>query len=108
MDVAIDQGGCFETSVPTSFDKPVYVVEGVIHYCVANIPGCEARTSTFALTNATFPYVLKLADVGYEKAMREDIVLRRGLNVFKGILTNRSVADAVGIEYTTSNLMIKT
>jgi alanine dehydrogenase len=99
VDVAIDQGGCFETSVPTTLDQPVYVLDGIIHYCVANIPSCVARTSTFALTNATFPYVLKLADMGYEKAIREDAALRKGLNVFKGKLTNRPVAEAVGLEY---------
>jgi alanine dehydrogenase len=100
VDVAIDQGGCFETSHPTSFENPVFVVDGIIHYCVANMPGCVARTSTFALTNATFPYVLKLANMGYEKVLHEDISLRKGLNVFKGKLTNKPVAEAVGLEYT--------
>jgi alanine dehydrogenase len=100
VDVAIDQGGCFETSHPTTFEAPVFSVEGVIQYCVANMPGCVARTSTFALTNATFPYVLKLANMGYEKALREDLSLRKGLNVFKGRLTNQAVAEAVGITYT--------
>jgi alanine dehydrogenase len=99
VDVAIDQGGCFETSRPTSFQDPVFLIDGVIQYCVANIPGCVARTSTFALTNSTFPYVLKLADQGYEKSLREDRSLGKGLNVFKGILTNRRVSEAVGLEY---------
>jgi len=100
VDVAIDQGGCFETSHATGFENPVFLVDGVIQYCVANLPGCVARTSTFALTNATCPYVLKLADLGYEKALREDASLRKGLNVFKGKLTSKPVADAVGKEYT--------
>jgi alanine dehydrogenase len=100
VDVAIDQGGCFETSVPTSFDDPVFQVEGVTQYCVANMPSCVARTSTFALTNATFPYVLKLANMGYVTAMRQDEALRKGLNLFKGKLTNQPVADALGREYT--------
>ncbi len=99
VDVAIDQGGCFETSVATSFDKPVFLIDGVTQYCVANMPGCVARTSTFALTNATLPYALKLANLGYDRALREDIPLRKGLNVYKGKLTNRPVAEAVGIEY---------
>jgi alanine dehydrogenase len=99
VDVAIDQGGCFETSIPTSFDNPVFMIDGVIQYCVANMPGCVARTSTFALTNATLPYVLKLANSGYAKALQDDISLRKGLNVYKGKLTNKPVAEAVGIEY---------
>jgi alanine dehydrogenase len=100
VDVAIDQGGCFETSHPTSFEDPVFLVEGVIHYCVANMPGCVARTSTFALTNSTCPYIQKLANLGYAKALLEDAALRRGLNVFKGQLTNPRVAEATGIAYT--------
>lgn len=104
VDVAIDQGGCFETSYATSFDKPTFIVDGVIQYCVANMPGCVARTSTFALTNATFPYILKLANLGYKEALRQDLPLRRGLNVFKGKLTCKPVAEAVGIEYIASEL----
>jgi alanine dehydrogenase len=100
VDVAIDQGGCFETSHATSFENPVFLVDGIIQYCVDNIPGCVARTSTFALTNATFPYALKLANMGNAKAMQQDISLRKGLNVFKGKLTNQPVAEAVGIVYT--------
>ena len=99
VDVAIDQGGCFETSHPTTFENPTFLMEGVVHFCVANLPGCVARTSTLALTNATFPYILKLANMGYDKAMIEDISLRRGLNVFKGQLTSQPVAEAVGIKY---------
>jgi alanine dehydrogenase len=100
VDVAIDQGGCFETSIPTSFDNPVFRIEGVTQYCVANMPSCVARTSTFALTNATFPYVLKLANMGYIEALQHDSALRKGLNVFKGNLTSQPVAEAVGLEYT--------
>jgi alanine dehydrogenase len=98
VDVAIDQGGCFETSVATSFDNPTFLIDGVIQYCVANMPGCVARTSTFALTNATLLYVLRLANWGYDQALKNDIPLRKGLNVYKGKLTNKPVAEAVGIE----------
>lgn len=100
VDVAIDQGGCFETSVPTTFDTPVFLVEGVIQYCVANLPACVPRTSSFALTNSTLPYVLKLADLGLEKALEMDAALRKGLNVFRGKLTHKAVAEAVGIVHT--------
>jgi alanine dehydrogenase len=99
VDVAIDQGGCFETSVATCFDDPTFLVDGVTQYCVANMPGCVARTSTFALTNATLPYVLKLANYGYDQALKNDVPLRKGLNVYKGGLTNKPVAEAVGIDY---------
>ncbi len=99
VDVAIDQGGCVEGSVATTHEKPTFLIEGVIMYCVANMPGCVARTSAFALTNATLPYALKLANLGYQEAMKQDIALRKGLNVFKGKLTYKPVADAVGIEY---------
>ena len=100
VDVAIDQGGCVETSVPTSFDKPTYDVDGVIHCCVPNMPSAVARTSTFALTNATFPYALKLANLGYQQAFSIDKPLLKGLNVFLGKLTNKPVADSLGLEYT--------
>jgi alanine dehydrogenase len=100
VDVAIDQGGCVEGSIPTTLEKPTYLIDGVIMYCVTNIPGCVARTSTFALTNATFPYTLKLANLGFKEAMIQDIPLRKGLNVYKGKLTNKPVAEALGIEYT--------
>ena len=100
VDVAIDQGGCVETSVPTTFDKPVFSVDGVIHYCVANMPGGVARTSTFALTNATAPYALKLSNLGYKEALRDDLALRKGLSVFEGKLTSKPVAEALAMEYT--------
>ncbi len=99
VDVAIDQGGCIETSHPTTFENPVFTIDGVTHYCVANMPGCVSRTSTFALTNATFPYILKIANLGYAEAMKQDLSLKRGMNVFKGTLTNKKVAEAVGINY---------
>ncbi|GAI01370.1 unnamed protein product [marine sediment metagenome] len=100
VDVAIDQGGCIETSVPTTFEKPTFTVDGVIHCCVANMPAAVSRTSTFALTNVTLPYVLKLADLGYEKALRTDDSLRKGLNVFKGKLVYEPVAESLGLQYT--------
>lgn len=99
VDVAVDQGGCFETSVPTTHDNPVFTVDGVIHYCVANMPAVVSRSSTFALTNATLPYVLKLADLGYEEALRTDDSLRKGLNVFKGKLVYKPVAESLGLQY---------
>ncbi|WP_119679101.1 alanine dehydrogenase [Indioceanicola profundi] len=92
VDVAIDQGGCFETSKPTTHADPTYVVDGVIHYCVANMPGAVARTSTFALNNATAPFVLALADKGWSQALADDVHLRNGLNVFKGKLTHPGIA----------------
>ncbi|MET0379927.1 MAG: alanine dehydrogenase [Spongiibacteraceae bacterium] len=95
VDVAIDQGGCFETSVPTTHQQPTYVVDGIVHYCVANMPGAVARTSTFALTNATLPYVLKLADVGYRTALLDDHGFRNGLNIARGAVVHRAVADAL-------------
>ena len=100
VDVAIDQGGCAETSVPTTFEHPVYSVDGVTHFCVTNIPGSVSRTSTFALTNATFPLIARIAGSGIEKALHEDASLKKGLNVWDGKLTNKAVAEAVGIEYT--------
>ena len=99
VDIAIDQGGCFETSRATTHDNPVYEVDGVIHYCVANMPGAVARTSTFALNNATLPFALKLANLGAEKAMAEDPHLANGLNVSGGKIRNEPVAEALGLEF---------
>lgn len=99
VDVAIDQGGCVETSVATTHSEPTYLVDGVVHYCVANMPGAVARTSTFALNNATLPYILKIANKGYKKALLEDQHLMNGLNVFKGKVTYKSVSDSLGLEY---------
>jgi len=99
VDVAIDQGGCCETSRPTTHDEPTYVVDGVIHYCVANMPGGVPRTSTFALNNATLPFVLALADKGWRKALEDDRHLLAGLNVHRGLVTHGEVARALGFEF---------
>ena len=107
VDVAIDQGGCFETSKPTTHQDPTYVVDGIVHYCVANMPGGVARTSTFALTNATLPYVLALADKGYRKALLDDANFRDGLNVHHGRVTHRAVAEALGYECTPAQEALK-
>lgn len=100
VDVAVDQGGCVETARPTTHEDPTYVVEGVIHYCVANMPGAVPRTSTLALTNATFPYALKLVELGWERACREDPPLALGVNMVQGKVTCRGVADAFGLDFT--------
>ena len=97
VDIAIDQGGCFETSHPTTHEDPVFVVDGVIHYCVANMPGAVARTSTIALGNVTLPFVLKLANLGAEAAMQADPHLAEGLNVAGGKITHPAVAEALGL-----------
>jgi alanine dehydrogenase len=99
VDVAIDQGGCFETSRPTTHADPVYVVDGVTHYCVANMPGGVPRTSTFALNNATLPFVLALADKGWKQALRDDAHLKNGLNIAFGKVTCKPVADALGYPF---------
>jgi alanine dehydrogenase len=99
VDIAIDQGGCFETSRPTTHAEPTYVLDGVIHYCVTNMPGAVPRTSTFALTNATLPYVKSLADHGWNAAISKDVGLARGLNVHAGQLTHEAVASALGMDY---------
>ncbi len=99
VDIAIDQGGCAETSKPTTHSHPTYVVDGVVHYCVANMPGAVARTSTFALNNATLPYTLALADKGWRKALAEDPHLRAGLNICAGRVTCEPVAAAHGLPY---------
>jgi alanine dehydrogenase len=99
VDVSIDQGGCFETSRPTTHSNPTYVVDGVVHYCVTNMPGAVAHTSTFALNNATLPFTLALADKGWRQALSDDCHLRDGLNVCCGHVTYRAVAEAHGLEY---------
>ncbi len=99
VDVAIDQGGCFETSHPTTHADPVYEVDGIIHYCVANIPGAVPQTSTLALTNSTLPYAIKLADKGWKEACKEDKGLELGLNVVDGKVVYAAVAEAFGLEY---------
>jgi alanine dehydrogenase len=97
VDVAIDQGGCFETSKPTTHTDPTYVIDGVIHYCVANMPGAVAKTSTLALTNATLPYVLQIAGKGWKKAMQDNPEIRAGANVVQGHVTYSGVAEAFGL-----------
>jgi alanine dehydrogenase len=99
VDVAVDQGGCIETTRPTTHEDPTYVVDGVIHYCVANMPGAVPRTSTIALTNATFPYARRLARHGWLEACRRDEALRRGLNAIEGEVTHPGVAEAFGLPY---------
>lgn len=98
VDVAIDQGGCFETSRPTTHSNPTYVVDGIVHYCVANMPGAVARTSTYALNNVTLPHILSIADKGWQEALRRDRHLADGLNVHKGRIVHPAVAKALGIE----------
>ena len=100
VDVAIDQGGCTETSKATTHAEPTFVVDGVVHYCVANMPGAVARTSTVALTNATLPYALEIANKGWRKAMQENEEIRLGANVVDGRITYQAVAEAFGLEYT--------
>jgi alanine dehydrogenase len=100
VDVAIDQGGCFETSKPTTHGNPIYTVDGVVHYCVANMPGAVPRTSTMALTNATLPYAVEIANKGWKTAMRENAEIRLGANIIDGRVTYRAVAEAFGLEHT--------
>ncbi len=100
VDVAIDQGGCFETSKPTTHDKPVYVVDDIVHYCVANMPGAVPYTSTLGLTNVTLPYAVQLADHGWKKALKADPELLKGLNIAHGEIVYKDVAEAFGMEYT--------
>ena len=99
VDVAVDQGGCFETTVATTHDHPTFVIDHVIHYCVANMPGAVPRTSTLALTNATLPYALQIANKGWKQACKESEPLRKGLNVVKGKVVYEGVADAFGLPY---------
>ena len=100
VDVAIDQGGCFETSKATTHSDPIYTVDGVVHYCVANMPGAVPRTSTLALTNATLPYAVEIANKGWVKSMQENPEIKYGANVINGKVTYKAVAEAVGLEYT--------
>jgi alanine dehydrogenase len=100
VDVSIDQGGCFETSRPTTHSDPTFEVDGITHYCVANMPGAVPVTSTYALTNATLPYVLHVADAGVARAARENPGLARGVNVAAGKVTYEPVAEATGLAYT--------
>ncbi len=99
VDVAIDQGGCFETSKPTTHTDPIYIVDGVVHYCVANMPGAVAKTSAVALTNATLPYAVEIANKGWKRALKENLELRKGANVIDGKITYKGVAEAFGLDY---------
>jgi alanine dehydrogenase len=99
VDVAIDQGGCFETSKPTTHSNPIYTVDGVVHYCVANMPGAVPKTSTMALTNATLPYAVEIANKGWKKAMKGNPEIKLGANVAKGKVAYKAVAEAFGLEY---------
>ncbi len=107
VDVAIDQGGCFETSKATTHGKPIYKVEGVVHYCVANMPGAVPKTSTLALTNATLPYAVEIANKGWKKAMKQNPEIKLGANVVKGKVTYQGVADAFGLKYTSIERLLK-
>ena len=107
VDVAVDQGGCIETTHPTTHSDPTYYVEGVLHYCVANMPGAVPRTSTFALTNATLPYAVKLANKGFFDAIRSDENLKAGVNTYAGHCTYEAVAQAQGISYTSIDALIE-
>ncbi|WP_444998146.1 alanine dehydrogenase [Aliikangiella sp. IMCC44359] len=107
VDVAIDQGGCFETSKATTHAEPTYIVDDVVHYCVANMPGAVPRTSTFALNNATLPFIISIANKGYKAALESDKHLLNGLNVHKGVVTCHSVADNLGFDYVAPEDAIK-
>ena len=100
VDVAIDQGGCFETSKPTTHSEPTFEVDGIVHYCVANMPGAVPLTSTVALTNATLPYAVKIADQGWQEVARKNSGIRAGLNVVAGKVTYAGVAEAFSMQHT--------
>jgi alanine dehydrogenase len=106
VDVAIDQGGCFETSKPTTHSDPIFTVDGIVHYCVANMPGGVAKTSTMALTNATLPYAVEIANKGWKRAFQETPEIKLGANVVKGKVTYKAVADAFDLEYTPIDALI--
>src|SRR5262249_28928316 len=106
VDISIDQGGCFETSHPTTHAAPTYIAEGVVHYCVTNMPGAVARTSTVALNNATLPFVLAIADGGWQHALSEDSHLRDGLNICRGLVTYPAVAHDLGLPLTAAERVL--
>jgi len=106
VDVAIDQGGCFETSRPTTHSDPIYTVDGIVHYCVANMPGAVPKTSTIALTNATLPYAVEIANKGWQKAMKENPEIKLGANVVRGNVTYKGVAEAFDLEYVPIDSML--
>jgi len=99
VDVSIDQGGCFETSKVTTHDNPTYVVDGIIHYCVGNMPGAVAKTATLALTNTTLPFIQNIANKGWNQAMLEDQHLKNGLNIHQGKIRHKAVAESLGYEF---------
>lgn len=107
VDVAIDQGGCFETSKATTHGDPIYTIDNVVHYCVANMPGAVAKTSTFALTNATLPYALEIANKGWMRAMKENKEIKLGANIIQGVVTYEGVAEAFNLPYTSIDDLIK-
>jgi len=100
VDVAVDQGGCIETCKPTTHEDPIYEIDGIVHYCVANMPGAVPYTSTLALTNATLPYAIQLANKGWQKACAQNEDLKKGLNVVNGKVVYKAVADAFGLKFT--------
>ncbi|MFC3023445.1 alanine dehydrogenase [Vibrio zhugei] len=106
VDVAIDQGGCFATSRPTTHDEPTFIEQNIIHYCVANMPGAIARTATLALNNATLPYIINIANLGYQQAMRDDPGLKQGLNICQGHITCQHVAEGFGLPYVPADELI--
>jgi alanine dehydrogenase len=99
VDISIDQGGCFETSRPTTHSEPTYVVDDIVHYCVTNMPGAVPRTSTLALTNVTLPFIKKITNHGFQEALEDDSHLRHGLNIHKGAVKHKAVADELGYKY---------
>jgi alanine dehydrogenase len=107
VDVSVDQGGCIETCKPTTHENPTYVVNGIVHYCVANMPGAVPFTSTLALTNATLPYAVEIANKGYLAACKENEEIKLGLNMIDGKITYKGVADAFGFGYTDVNKALK-
>ena len=106
VDIAIDQGGCFETSTPTTHENPVFTIDNVLHYCVANMPGAVPYTSTYALTNRTLPYLIEIANKGWEKASKENLEIRTGVNVISGKIVNKNVSEAFNREYCNINSLI--
>ena len=106
VDVAVDQGGCVETTRPSTHSHPIHIVEGVLHYGVSNMPGAVPRTSTYALSNATLPYLMQLAEEGVLTALRNDPALAKGVNIYQGKVTYEAVADALGLEYVPLESMI--